>query len=91
MWGKLVKEGISKYNGADLKIWITLHDIAYGSGDHEETKEIQNDKEVPTYYLWIEPAGGGQPQGAGQFSSLNEAVDHIEKILPLGKPTWNPS
>lgn len=91
MWGKLVKEGICKYNGSDLKIWITLHDISYGSGDYEDSEEIQNDKEVPTYYLWIEPAGGGQPQGGGQFSSLNEALEHSQKIFPPGKPTWKPS
>lgn len=88
MFGKIVKEGTWNYNGSDLKIWITIHSIAFGSGDCEDLEEIQKDKKVRTYYLWIEPASGGEPQGGGQFLSIEGAQAHAENLMKPQGPIW---
>ncbi|WP_410497630.1 hypothetical protein [Chitinibacter sp. S2-10] len=70
----------------ECDICIVYSPVRFGSGDHEDLPEIQNDSEVDTYYLWFgstternrfNACGGGLP-------SLQEAMKNAEERPSIG-------
>lgn len=91
----LVKEGTFLYDGqivCDLRI---VHcSVSFGSGDHEDPPEVCNDVAQDTFYVWYgsTTARGDFNTGGGGFSSLSEAMAHVESLPGIGKTvSWNGS
>jgi len=78
--GDIVKKGVWLYDGSvAVAIRIVRGDSYFGSGDYEDTPEIQDDRQVGTFRVWYESAGepGRFNNGSGQFFSLQDAVEWV--------------
>jgi hypothetical protein len=64
-----------------LRIIIARRQIWYGTGDHEDPPEYEDDRHIETYVLKYEIAGTSESYaGGGQYLSLSEAQQAAEKL-----------
>ncbi len=85
------KSGIWNYNGKELKVCITLHDVDLGSGDGDDPIEERYDRKADTYYIWFEQGAGiGEYIGGGiRSDSLSGAMEKAEALIKADKIFWS--
>jgi hypothetical protein len=89
----LIQEGTFLYDGTvEGDIRIVHSPVRYGSGDHEDLPDIQNDLTQDTYYVWYGSTTerGVYVAGGGHYASLQEAVQAVEGAHGIGTTArWN--
>ena len=70
----------------ECDICIVYSPVRYGSGDHEDPPEWENDIEVDTYYLWFGSTTERNRFNAngGGFPTLQEAMKNAESRPGFG-------
>jgi hypothetical protein len=87
---EVIKRGTWLYgDSVPSAVGITQGETFFGSGDHEDSREVREDRNVPTFRVWFEsPPGSGQfPACTGQFLTLDEAIEHASTLLS-SSPSW---
>ena len=83
----VVKEGTFLYDGTiECDVRIVHSPVRYGSGDHEDPPDIQNDSEQDTYYVQYGSTTdrGVLNAGGGGYSSLADAIAGVEAAPGVG-------
>ena len=85
----LIQEGTFLYDGTvecDVRGRVVHSPVRYGSGDHEDSPDIQNDLTQDTYYVWYGSTTerGVYVAGGGHDASLREAVQAVEGAHGIG-------
>lgn len=83
----VVKEGTYLYDGrVECDIRIVHSPMRYGSGDYEDSPEIENDVEIDTYYVWFGSITerGRFDAGGGAYSSLGDAMEGAKRAPGIG-------
>ncbi len=88
-FGKVVQQGTWRYaEDVSLSVRICESDIAYGTGDYEDSPEIRDDRQVRCFYIEYERAGSsGEYTGGGTFFSIAEAEQDVAAHTN-GTVTW---
>jgi hypothetical protein len=89
--GKTVKEGTWIYNGRELRVRIVLSQVRYGSNEPDDPDLLRLDQNIPTYYGRYENAAKKWPAWSHPGSTVDEAVDRLEKQFAPHKITWGPT
>jgi len=77
----VVKRGKCMYaDTTEYEVIIVRWHTLYGTGDYEDTVEIQGDQSVECYYVFYEDLikKGDFSAGGGMFLSLEEAIMSVE-------------
>lgn len=88
---EIMQEGIWLYNDCiECKVRIIKWHTLYGTGDYEDTPDIENDKEIECYYVLQESIHekGKFPTYRGGFLSIQEAIEDAENCT-FQKITWS--
>lgn len=76
------RTGSWMYAGAArAAIRIERQEVRFGSGDYEDPPDLRDDRDETVYVVWYEsPPGSGEfPAGGGQYQSVEEAVEAVER------------
>ena len=78
---KMTKKGICIYAGlTEYFVYICEDNVFYGTGDHEDIPEVENDKEIRCYTVYYSDIQDKNVinASAGQFESYGNAVKIVE-------------
>ena len=87
---EIIKRGTWLYDGSVRTVVVIARgDVFLGSGDEEDPPELRDDRAMTTFRIWVEspPASGEFPTCAGQYVSLQQAMDATSKLL-TPPPRW---
>lgn len=83
----VVRVGVFVYDGSvECDVRIVHRPIRYGSGDHEDPPEIEDDLEQDTYYIQFGSTTerGVFSAGGGGYASIAEAAAAAESAPGIG-------
>jgi hypothetical protein len=81
-----IKRGKCVYNiSTEYEVRIVKWHVLYGTGDHEDPPEVQNDRNVECYYVFYEDLikRGVFNTGGGSFLSIEEAIASVENKVDV--------
>ncbi len=81
-YSDVIKEGTAIYDKTlSYEVRINQSLVWYGSGDYEDTPEIQENRTMKCYYVWYESLTeqGRFNASGGAFLTLAEAMAKVER------------